>query len=606
MPKDQIPNPLIKKIKKIILFSIISVSIIFGVIFLAFQLIFWDKIYPGLYIADINVSSLTKQEAQTKVKKTLEDRLNQTLILSYQDQKFELNLASFNLVSDSNIEEVTNYAFQYGRSKIYSKPTYLDLTLQTNSTILNDSLTSIDLAIDQPPIDSQIKIEALENINVTPSQDGFGLDHEALKLSLNSFVNKNQPPSPNLPTKVLYPSISYGEALQIKNTLDKIKLSPIKLVFEDKTWIVDLNTLLGILDLQNSQSNLLATDIFGTPLIIESVKTSQNTINNTKLSLNPEKSAAYFKKVAQDIDQEVQEPRFQFDGQRVSEFQAPIEGKKLNITLATAKLNQALSESQTAQITLPVDIISPQNKLSNELGIKELVGEGFSNFRGSIENRIFNLRLAANRVNGQLIAPNEEFSFNKAVGDISATTGYKQAYVIKSGKTVLDDGGGVCQVSTTVYRAALNAGLPITARTAHAYRVSYYEVNSPPGLDATIYQPSVDFKFKNDTGHHLLLQTQVDGQSLIVNLYGTKDGRAVNMTKPIITSQTAPQPELRQDDPTLPVGEVKQVEHAAYGAKVQFSRTVTRGGETLINETIYSNYRPWQAVYLVGTKPEGT
>ncbi len=201
-----------------------------------------------------------------------------------------------------------------------------------------------------------------------------------------------------------------------------------------------------------------------------------------------------------------------------------------------------------------------------------------------------------------LIPPGEVFSFTNTVGDITAATGFKQAYVIKSGRTVLDDGGGICQVSTTLFRAALNAGLPIVSRTAHAYRVGYYEQGYAPGIDATIYYPSVDFQFKNDTPKYLLIQTRVIGTSLTIDLYGTSDGRTTSMTKPVITSQTPPPPEIRQDDPTLPKGTVKQVDFAAWGANVSFSRKVVRQGEVLQNEVFRSNYRPWQAVFLVGTK----
>ena len=201
-----------------------------------------------------------------------------------------------------------------------------------------------------------------------------------------------------------------------------------------------------------------------------------------------------------------------------------------------------------------------------------------------------------------LIPPGETFSFNKTVGDISAATGFKQAYVIKEGRTVLDDGGGVCQDSTTLFRAVLNAGLPVVSRTAHAYRVGYYEQGFPPGLDATVFYPSVDFQFKNDTPAHILIQAHTAGTTLYIELYGTSDNRVVNLTQPVITNKTPPPPELRQDDPTLPKGQVKQVDWAAAGATVIFKRTVTRNGEVIAQENWKSNYKPWQAVFLVGTQ----
>ena len=249
-------------------------------------------------------------------------------------------------------------------------------------------------------------------------------------------------------------------------------------------------------------------------------------------------------------------------------------------------------------------VVKPKIQTSavNSLGIKELIGRGISNFAGSIPNRIYNVNLTASKINGVLIPPGATFSFNSTVGDITAATGFKQAYVIKEGRTVLDDGGGVCQDSTTLFRAVLNAGLPVIKRTAHAYRVGYYEQGFPPGLDATVFYPSVDFQFKNDTTSHILIQAYVSGLTLYVDLYGTSDGRAVNLTKSVITNQTPPPPELRQDDPSLPKGTVKQVDFPAWGAQVSFSRTVKRGSETLIKETFKSSYKAWQAVYLVGTK----
>ena len=231
-----------------------------------------------------------------------------------------------------------------------------------------------------------------------------------------------------------------------------------------------------------------------------------------------------------------------------------------------------------------------------------MVGKGISYFRGSIPSRIHNIQLASLKMNGILIPPGETFSFNKTLGDVSQSTGYQEAYIIKEGRTILGDGGGVCQVSTTLFRAVLNAGLPILERHAHAYRVSYYEQNSDVGLDATVFDPTADLKIKNDTLAHLLIQTQFDPKNsrLTFELYGTSDGRKITLSKSRIWDQTPPPPDLYQDDPTLPPGKVKQIDWKAWGAKVAFDYKVERNGEILQNRTFYSNYRPWQAIYLRG------
>ena len=168
----------------------------------------------------------------------------------------------------------------------------------------------------------------------------------------------------------------------------------------------------------------------------------------------------------------------------------------------------------------------------------------------------------------------------------------------------MGDGGGVCQVSTTLFRAALNAGLPIVERTAHAYRVGYYENDSKPGFDATVFSPYVDLKIRNDTPASILIQTEIDKENnlLYFRFFGKKDTRRIEISPVTVYDVVSPLPEMRQDDPTLKKGVVKQVDFPAWGAKAIFSYKVTRGGgEVSFEKKFLSVYRPWAAVYLVGT-----
>ena len=295
-----------------------------------------------------------------------------------------------------------------------------------------------------------------------------------------------------------------------------------------------------------------------------------------------------------------------FEDNKVKEFKPEIVGVKVDAPALKTKLATVLAEADKEALEIPVIQSLPKVKTGdiNNLGIKELIGVGKSAFAHSIAGRVFNINLAASRINGTLVAPGEDFSFNQAVGDISRASGYQSAYIISGGKTVLGDGGGVCQVSTTVFRAALNAGLPITERKAHAYRVGYYEQDSKPGIDATVYNPSADLKFTNDTGKYVLVQTKVDTKkmTMTVEIYGTKDGRVVTVSEPKISSQTPPPATVYVDDPTLPVGQTKQIDWSAWGAKVSFNYKVIKGEETVFEKTFYSNYQPWQAVYLRGTR----
>jgi len=321
---------------------------------------------------------------------------------------------------------------------------------------------------------------------------------------------------------------------------------------------------------------------------------------------------ALLKPIQEKLTVEPVEGLFNFDNGKVIALQPAVEGQRVNTQKIKQQIKSELwaaaytKKEQTITILIPITPIKPKvtEDTIGDLGIKELIGQGTSLFQHSIENRVFNVNLAASRLNGSLIPPGKTFSFDQTVGDISSLSGYKQAYVIENGKTVLGDGGGVCQVSTTLFRAALNAGLPIVERNPHAYRVGYYEQDSGPGIDAAVYSPTVDLKFKNDTGHYILVQSAVDQTQnrLTFWLYGTSDNRQANIDQPIVSSETPAPPALYQDDPTLPKGEVKQVDFSADGANVSFHRTVTRDGKVILADTFVSNYRPWQAIYMRGTK----
>ncbi len=315
--------------------------------------------------------------------------------------------------------------------------------------------------------------------------------------------------------------------------------------------------------------------------------------------------------IATQIDVPAEEPLFQFKDGKVVSFRVSKNGKKLDKTEARIQIRSALltlmhEYSPMVRVPLKIQTVEPTTTTGkvNTYGVQERIGRGYSEFSGSIPGRIHNVALAASRLNGILIKPGETFSFNDAVGDISAATGYQSAYIIKDGRTVLGDGGGVCQVSSTLFRAALNAGLPIVERHAHAYRVHYYEEGGfKPGLDATVFGPTYDLKFKNNTSGYILIQTSSNMRvpSLTLELYGTSDGRISEIKNQKLWDIAAPPPPLYQDDPTLPKDTVKQVDFEAWGAKASFDYLVTKNGEILENDTFISNYRPWQAIYLKGT-----
>lgn len=302
---------------------------------------------------------------------------------------------------------------------------------------------------------------------------------------------------------------------------------------------------------------------------------------------------------------------FEFKNGKTTGFAVEQDGLKIEKEKTIGNLRKILSDKNISgsqsPITIQIEsrIVKPEITLAkaNDLGIEEIVGFGTSDYSDSIPERIHNILLATQRLHGTVILKGESFSYNNSVGEISVLTGYKPAYVIINGRTVLGDGGGVCQTSTTIFRATLNSGLPVTQWFAHAYRVHYYENDGKPGRDATVYSPSVDFQFKNDTPSAILIQTEVDKENKILKytLWGKKDGRKIEISDVVLQNPVATPPPREEEDPTLKKGVRKQVDWAASGLTTWFDYRVTKGENVIQEKRFTSFYRPWQAVYLVGT-----
>ncbi|MFH0805064.1 MAG: VanW family protein, partial [Patescibacteria group bacterium] len=303
--------------------------------------------------------------------------------------------------------------------------------------------------------------------------------------------------------------------------------------------------------------------------------------------------------IAKEVDVPVQEPKFSMKDGKVLEFQPARTGLAVDVAASVSQIDEKVRQVGIRDVDLVVAEQKPAaaGTSGNDLGIVELIGEGHSNFKGSPKNRRHNIATGADKLNGILIEPDEEFSLVKTLGAIDASTGYLTELVIKGNKTVPEYGGGLCQIGTTTFRAALDAGLPILERKNHSYRVSYYE---PAGTDATIYDPKPDFRFKNDTGSHILFTTEINGDNLYFRFYGTRDGRTVVQTKPKITNQVRPGPTKLIESTDLAPGTRKCIEKAHTGADAEFSRTVTYPGGEVKSDVFKSHYKPWQEVCLVG------
>jgi vancomycin resistance protein YoaR len=578
------------KIANVVLGLITGVVILLSLTGITFEVMCRNRVYPGVLTGGLQLGGLTSDQAAAKINS--EAQSVKFLTLMWGVNEWTIATTDIGLAyrpADSAVD-----ALLTGRSGKLVEDFRKKLTALTAGVDLKPIWTLSEPALDQAiaTIAAEIDVPAKEpeivrenngkSLTISAGENGQEVDRELLKSKIKLVINGWGAEKINIPVTGIKPKLSDQQVGLVKNKAQTLLGKNIVINYQDgeQTWELTDDQMLTWLNLQTGQ-------------------------------WKRDKIKDWVAELAQAVERPPQNSTFRFmQTGKVEEFKPAKPGvvvlQETTVEAITEALDTLNDGVQTKTVDLQIRKIEPEISTgdANSLGINELIGKGESWFTGSITNRIFNLKKAADTLNGILVAPGEIFSFNKAVGEVSANTGYKQAYIIKEGKTILGDGGGVCQVSTTLFRAILAAGLPIEERIAHAYRVSYYEVKYQPGFDATVFQPSPDLKFKNDTQNYILIQAVYDEKAkyLSFELYGTGDGRKVEISKARIWEVIAPPPDLYIDDPNTPAGQVVQTEHAAWGAKVAFDWKVTRGEEVLQQRTFYSNYRPWQAVYLRGTK----
>ena len=551
-----------------------------GVIYGSYLLAYRNKIYPGVKVGQVELGNRSITEARGLIEGKLEGQNPVGLRLQWQEQTWELDLAVMDLKYDA--DKTAREALKIGRDnkldqwRAWFEGVSVPVEWQINEEVLVGAVATVAAQIDKPMIKPEIKLNEKE-LEVLRGENGWEVEKDKLMQKIYQRLDEGEPAVIDVSVREIVSTI--GEA-EIQATVERAnKLVGDQLVLEapENSHVLKSGELISFLDFEGG---------------IDEIKV-----------------ASYAATVAKTVDRPPQNAAFRFESGKVREFKPGKEGLKLNQTETILQMAAAIDQLQeegvdNQKIGLMVTKTPPAVKTDqvNSFGIKELLGRGVSTFRGSILPRVHNVNLSAQRISGTLVAPGEVFSFNSVVGEVADVTGYQQAYVIRSGRTVLDDGGGVCQTSTTLFRAVMEAGLPIIERRAHSYRVGYYEQNAKPGLDATVFSPTTDFKFVNDTPAHILVQTivNVPARTLTVEIYGTSDGRKGEVANHQVWDQAPPPPDLYQDDPSIPAGQVKQVDWSAWGAKVKFDYRVKRGGETIYEKTFYQVYQPWQAVFLRG------
>lgn len=562
-----------------------------------YQLFYIGKIYPGVRVTGIDLSGKRGQGAIDVLSKID----TQSIALTINDKETLIEASAIGI--HHNSENTLISALSFGRTNSLSTNTKqkisaltrkvnLPLSLDIDEAKLDTWLNSIYNETLIPPVEPTVEVTRPQRLGaalagednkkayVAPGKDGQEIDKDQLKTQIIETLSFAKKDTIALPLKRIKTKLSQEEVSQLEKRAESLIGKTLKIEFENETFLLSTKNLLPLLKPEG---------------------------------LNKEKVEKTAQDISKTINREPQNARFEFQNGKVNQFTPGLDGIEVKneefaeiISNSIEKLITA-SEKEIA-LSPPVNTSKPEVATQdvNNLGIKELISRGTSTFRGSSKERVHNISLAASKLNGTLVKPGNSFSFNQALGDVSIFTGYQQAYVIKDGKTVLGDGGGVCQVSTTFFRSALNAGLPIITRNPHSYRVAYYEQDSKPGFDATVYSPGVDLKIKNDTQGYILITNRVDTKkaSLTFELYGTSDSRKVELSQSKVWDIVPAPPPLYQDDPTLPTGTQKQIDFEAAGAKVSFNYKVARDEEVLQNHRFYSEYRPWQAVFLRGTAPQ--
>jgi vancomycin resistance protein YoaR len=555
--------------------------------------------YPGIVIDSIPVGGLSASEARTRL---MADEQMPVFTITVAVDDIRISSSSSELQIDKKIDQSIQNGILYAKTGWWPKRLWTIIKLQfepqtyTSPIVFDRSKTQVMLN------------ELAQRVN-TDSQEPSAI----LKTSNLASTLEVQPGQ-------------FGREVVMERALDQI-MPPRD--FVDTTWEVPVASTGGQLTTSEVEAaKTRATKLVGSVIEVKAPDKTFTLNDQAIINLLAFPTDFSLKKIqtqlaqwAEFINRPAQDAVFEYNPQTltVTKFAPHRDGLALVENQTQELLLQALQrleadalatsaamvEQTPAEIEVVVDRTQPQVPLSqtNDLGIQERIGLGDSEYDHSIPNRIHNVALTSDKINLTIVKPGAEFSFNKVLGDVSTATGFRQAYIIKDGQTVLGDGGGVCQVSTTLFRSVLNAGLPITKRKAHSYRVSYYELDTKPGIDATVYSGEVDLRFVNDTGHHLLIHSQADSKNLemFIEIYGTSDGRTAEIVDHRTWDARPAPPAIMIPDPTLAPGQKKQIDFAASGIRATFTNVVRdKNGEILRRDTYTSNYVPWAAKYLVG------
>jgi vancomycin resistance protein YoaR len=569
---------------------------------LGFQLYYAGRIFPGVSVAGVDVSGLTPADAAVKLNQALSYPITGKILFKNGEKAWVATPAQLGMVFDPSSSALTAYRLGRrgglfgalsGQLRAAGQGVSVPPVIVFDQRVAFQYLSQISTQINQPLLEASLQLNGT-NVEAQPGQVGRELKIDAtliyLAAQLQTFTDGEVP----LVVQEVQPQI-----LDVSAQADAAR------------QILSQPLTLNIPDAAQGDSG----PFIYTPEVLANMVMPQRVQNGDQQSvqvvLNPKGLRDLLTPVKTQVDRLPADAKFIFndDTRQLDLMQDSKVGRSLDIESSIKAINEAVARGEHT-VSLVINESQPRvpaTATAQELGITELVWAETSYFYGSSAARIQNIEAAARQFHGVLIAPGETFSMGEHLGDVSLDNGFAEALIIYGGRTIKGVGGGVCQVSTTLFRAVFNAGFPIVERTPHAYRVSYYEETASgavdprlAGLDATVYFPLVDFKFKNDTPYWILMETYMGSGSLTWKFYSTKDGRSVTYDTTGPTNVTPAPAPLYEENPELKKNEMKQVDWAANGADVTVNRTVMKDGAVYFQDTITTHYEPWQAICQYG------
>jgi len=571
---------------------------------LGFRAIYDGRIFPGIYSGWINLSGQTPTDAAELLKNEYTYPGQGKITLQYDDLSWEASPAELGLFFSPNYN--AELAFQTGREGSITKRVAAQIQVLRHGIVIapqfvmdektgTEYLEGIADGVNQPVIEASLELEGLE-ILVQAGQIGREMDIPASLDVVALQMRTLQDGSIPLIVYETYPDILDVSAQA--ETAREILSQPLVLKIPDAAekdpgpWELSPQQLVEM-------------------MIIERISTNDG--DSYRIALDPEMLREYLEKRAKKINREPQNARMYFDDdtRELVLIEQEFIGLELDIDQTIVVIEDQLATGNH-EIALVVEKTQPDvtgESTAEELGVIELVSSQSTYFFGSNSSRINNIKTAAAKFHGIFIAPGETFSMAEQLGDVSLEAGYSEAWIIFGDRTIKGVGGGVCQVSTTLFRAVFFGGFPVVERSPHSYRVGYYEQkpnganNSKlAGLDATVYVPQVDFKFTNDTENWLLMETYLNKtrNSLTWKFYSTLDGRTVDWSTTGLKKITDPPDPIYEENPELAKGVVRQVDWAVKGATVTVTRNVYRDGQKLWQDIFRTKYEPWAAVCQYG------